>query len=274
MPLWVDISELWPEAYVHSGVLRRTHPLVYVLQGLANFLFKKGKLVTVINSNTKEFIVRKRGVESDRVQVFVPGFDCGESPRCCPRAPRTPDQPFRVTYAGSLGELYPLEELIKAVFNLRSVKRNVEIRIVGEGTKKSGLENLVEEIGLVGAVEFLPPVPKAELWRIFSETDLLIVIEKDVRYGFPSKLLDYFSAGRPILIASEADYRLPDEIFIKCAPKQEELAKVLGELMDMSFDSIAKLGVATFSYARDRFTTQAQYMSLIKPHLEALCSKV
>ena len=270
IPLWVDISELWPEAYVHAGVISKSHPLAYMLGGLANFLYKKGDLVTVINSSSKDFIVRHRGVSEEKVHVFVPGFECGEYPLCKPRIVLKQNAPFRLTYSGSLGDLYPLDELVIAVSKLIKNQSNIEVHIVGDGPKRNSLMALAKKLGNAEAVKFSKSVKKADLWAIYADSDALLVIENDVKFGFPSKLLDYFNAARPVLMASEADYPLPDDLFIKCSPTAVELEKALKKLMALDVITIGKLGSDTFNYAKENYRTNSQYMSLISPQLKSL----
>ncbi|MDA9100791.1 glycosyltransferase family 4 protein [Planktomarina sp.] len=270
IPLWIDISELWPEAYLQSGVISKSHPLTYMLGGLANFLYKKGDFVTVINSNTKDFIVSNRGVSEGRVHVFVPGFECEESPLCEPRAVLKEDTPFRVIYTGGLGDLYPLEELIKAVSNLIKNQYNIEVQIVGDGPRKNSFISLVQEFGITDSVKFFQAEKKANLWAMYADSDVLLVIEKNVKYGFPSKLLDYFNAARPVLMASDADYPLPDELFIKCSPTAVEIEKALKKLMALDDETIGKIGSDTFIFAKENYGTSSQYMSLISPKLKSL----
>jgi glycosyltransferase involved in cell wall biosynthesis len=180
------------------------------------------------------------------------------------------DTALRVTYSGSFGELYPLEELLAAVRDLVISGHKIEILLVGDGAKIASLRALVTEYGITSAVRFIPPVKKSELWDLYASSDLLLVIEKDVKYGFPSKLLDYFNAGRPVLIASKADYRLPDRIFMTCAPTSCELQEALTRFMSLDADTRKQLGASSFIYAKDNFKTSSQYARVIRHKLHAL----
>lgn len=273
IPLWVDISELWPEAYMNAGVLSKSNPLVYLLGALANLIYKKGNIVTVINANSKDFIVKHRGVSKDNVLLFVPGFECGEFPLCNPRKKSNQEKCFTLTYTGSLGDLYPLENLIIAVSKLMKNNFNIEVNLVGDGSKRNSLLALSNKLGTTGVINFSKSIKKEDLWAIYNESDALLVIENNVKFGFPSKLLDYFNAARPVLIASEADYLLPGDLFTKCLPTPTELERALKILMSYDEATMVKKGLDTFAYAKKNYKTSLQYSSFIRPKLNDLISK-
>jgi glycosyltransferase involved in cell wall biosynthesis len=82
------------------------------------------------------------------------------------------DTALRVTYSGSFGELYPLEELLAAVRDLVISGHKIEILLVGDGAKIASLRALVTEYGITSAVRFIPPVKKSELWDLYASSDL------------------------------------------------------------------------------------------------------
>lgn len=268
IPLWVDISELWPEAYIESGVLKKSNPLTWILAILAQLLYKKGEIITVINPNTKDFITKKRGVDKEKVIVFIPGFIAGSTPICSPRI--RDEKIFRLSYTGALNELYPLDELLRAAAKIVSLNHRLEIEIVGHGSRKSLLVNLAEELGISDIVKFKQPVTKPELREIYQAADALLVIEKNVKYGFPSKLLDYFNAGRPIIVASDASYDLPREIFMQCSPNSPAIEAQIIKLMIMSEAKLNEVGYNSFKFAANNYDTKVMYSNSIRPLLEKL----
>jgi len=268
IPLWIDISELWPEAYIEAGVLSKFHPLALILGFLAQFLYKKGEVVTVINPNTRDFISQKRGVDKEKVIVFIPGFIAGETAMCSPRSRR--NAVFRLTYTGALNELYPIDELLRAAVKVGNLNHQLEIEIVGDGSRKAYLMTLTAELGLSDIVKFKPPVTKGELWDIYQKADVLLVIEKNVKYGFPSKLLDYFNAGRPVIIASDANYSLPPDVFMQCRPTAADFEVQIMKLIMMTETDLNEIGENSFKFAANNYDTKAMYKNAISPLLNTL----
>jgi colanic acid biosynthesis glycosyl transferase WcaI len=77
---------------------------------------------------------------------------------------------------------------------------------VGEGVKKSALENRVRALGLRN-VRFLPFQPKERLMESFAAADVFLVSLKRGLAGYivPSKLYGILAAGRPYVAAVEKD---------------------------------------------------------------------
>lgn len=133
-----------------------------------------------------------------RAVPVVPGLDAGLA-----RPPATEVHVGPELVIGVAGQLYASEEWTALVSALDSVQwkiadRDVRIRLLGRDFKMSANKG--------ARVEFLGWRSQVETIELLSEADILYcpywfdpVFETEARLCFPSKLITYLAAGRPVL---------------------------------------------------------------------------
>jgi hypothetical protein len=94
-----------------------------------------------------------------------------------------------------------------------------------------------------------------------------MVVEHKVEYGFSAKLIDYMQAGKPILLASEAEYNLPESLFKRSKPKSKDIAEAINQLSELPQERMAKTGKDIKNFALENFNMQKNYDLLIEPFL-------
>ena len=119
--------------------------------------------------------------------------------------------PGLFTYAGSLSEqkdgVISLVEAFKAVHRVHPSAR---LRIFGHGpdSQRSMLNAKIDSLGLNDAVQLRPSVARGELMLALAESDVLVHCRpssKQATYGFPTKLAEYLSCGRPVVTTNTSD---------------------------------------------------------------------
>ena len=58
---------------------------------------------------------------------------------------------------------------------------------------------MVQELGLEGVVELIPPVPYAEALGRLAQSDILLLLAEGQPFQIPAKLFEYLHIRRPIL---------------------------------------------------------------------------
>jgi lipopolysaccharide/colanic/teichoic acid biosynthesis glycosyltransferase len=111
---------------------------------------------------------------------------------------------FVVMHSGNVGLSQNLETLIDAA-NLLRPYADLVVAIVGDGVKRSALEEKVQSLGLSNVL-FFPYQPKERLTESFGTADVFIVSLKQNLAGYivPSKLYGILAAGKPYVAAVEA----------------------------------------------------------------------
>jgi len=108
---------------------------------------------------------------------------------------------FRVLFVGRLYRRKRVDVLLRAAAALASRIPNLELRIVGNGPGAASWRNLVEDLKLGGAVQWLGDVSRSQLVNEYRGCDLFCL--PSVQEGFGIVLLEAMAAGKAI-VASRA----------------------------------------------------------------------
>lgn len=91
-------------------------------------------------------------------------------------------QQIKILYAGKLVRQKCIDQILKA---LALVKDTVsfEFTLLGEGTERKELEELVRELGLEAQVKFLGSVPRTEVLQHMQEADVFTMVSANETFG-------------------------------------------------------------------------------------------
>jgi putative colanic acid biosynthesis glycosyltransferase WcaI len=204
-----DVQDIWPESAVLSGLLQEG-PLVRFMGWLERFVYRQADHLLVVTEGARENLIGK-GVPPAKVsvgkhwideQVFAPA---GDEIRRVTRDEQGWADRFVLLFAGNLGLVQGLDTLVDTAAALPS-DSNAVIAIVGDGSDRQRLQDLVASRGLTHRVHFLARRPMDAMPALFAAADALLVhLRKSElsRLVIPTKTLAYLAAGRPIVMAME-----------------------------------------------------------------------
>jgi glycosyltransferase involved in cell wall biosynthesis len=154
--------------------------------------------VVAVSHDLASHLVRM-GVEPSKVRVIHDGVD---------RALFAPGDKFRerailnlpteerlILFVGNLVPVKGVDVLLRACVGPALRDEGVRLVIVGQGPLRAALEELADELGIVGRVRFLGPVPHAELPRWFRAADVFVLPSHSE--GVPNVLLEASACGTP-----------------------------------------------------------------------------
>lgn len=207
---WVmEVRDLWPESIRAVGVAegKGKERLLDVLESLELFLYRKAEKIVVL-THAFQTNLERRGINPDKIHVVTNGVLTEKFP------PREKDAElvkslglegkFVVGYIGTHGVAHKLRFIIKAS---PAVGANVHFLFVGDGAKKTELLSLVERGGYKN-VTMLPLIPKSEIARYISVTDVALVPLRrsdTFKTVIPSKIFENAAMGKPILLGVEGE---------------------------------------------------------------------
>jgi len=142
-----------------------------------------------------------------------------------------------VLYVGRLVKIKQVDFLIETFSKCLLKKKNLYLKICGEGPERENLEILAKEKGIQKNVDFLGYVEN--IYNVYSQSGMLVLTS---RYeGFPNVLIEAITMGLPI-VAFDCDYG-PSEIIIEdingyLVPQNdtETLGKRILQTLDKSWD--------------------------------------
>lgn len=206
-PYLVRITDLAARAAVDVGILG--HRLSRALDAFEFAAYAKAAGAAVL-CHSFERSLAEYGYPSDRIRVIANPIDV-QKIRPTPRKGRfrarygIPEDAFVIMHAGSMGLKQGLMNVIAGADLTR--ESGIHWVFVGDGEVRSQLVDTVRTRQLEDRIHFIPFQPDDELAETFADADVLLVNQvravKDTL--IPGKLLTYMAAGRPVLVAANAE---------------------------------------------------------------------
>ena len=286
IPFVFEVRDLWPESLAAVGVSEGNSPLNWVLGKIAGFLYKRADHIVVVTDAFKAFLIENWKVPVEKISVVENGV---ESDLFSPQAGATTKKKelglegkFLVCYIGTMGLAHGLETLIQAAEALQTASPQVRFLLVGEGADKERIENMARERGL-GNMVFLAQQPRQSIPLFISASDAgLVMLKKTELFKtvIPTKMLEFMSCARPILLAVDGQAREIMEaggggIFVE----PENVAQLVEAIQKLAADSnlCAALGESGRAHILEHFSRQQtarEYLKILGEILVGETSRV
>lgn len=189
--IWTQ--DLWPET-VYAYGFKKTKILSFCLGRFVKWIYKNCDFILV---SCKGFIERLHCYVPEKYIEFVPNWSLMEyNPTGKQRLPGC----FNFTFAGNIGKVQNLENVVKGFGMFVKEYPDVYLNIIGDGSFLMGLKNIVEEEQIQN-VNFLGRKSLSEMSNYYQASDVLIISLKDVpiyEIMIPSKFQTYLATHKPI----------------------------------------------------------------------------
>lgn len=201
-PFILEVQDLWPDSVAASG-MSATSALSRVLGPICNFVYRRAAFVFGQSEGMTERLV-ERGVAAERSDIF---FNWADEEAARPNgvydvATLNFEGRFNFVYAGNLGTVQALETLVKAAHRICREAPQIQLTLIGNGTERMRLENLVRDLG-ASNIQIRDGIPPSHIGDVLAAADVLVVHLKDdplFQITIPSKTQFYLAMGKPILI--------------------------------------------------------------------------
>jgi glycosyltransferase involved in cell wall biosynthesis len=203
VPFVLEVRDLWPEAIVDLGLMRRDGLAVNILQRLARFLYMQAARVVVVTQAFAEHLIRT-GVPRARLAVIPNGADTRFFARTTD-AHTARNGHFVVAYVGSHGMSHGLDVMLDAA----AIQPEVTFLLVGDGADRDRLLAERDRRHLANVI-MRSSVPKSEVPGLYAAADACVVPLRDIplfETFVPSKLFEVLAAGRPVIGAVRGEAR-------------------------------------------------------------------
>lgn len=171
-------------------------------------ILKSADGVAAIHDRFKKYMIGALGVPAERVEVIRNWTHLPPAPTSGANDVRRRmgwgEDDVIVLHAGNMGKKQGLENVISAARIAEMRKSRVKFILMGDGNQRRHLEDLAAGLR---HLEFVDPLPGEDFQRALAAADVLLVNElPGVRdMAVPSKLTSYFSAGVPVLAATDPE---------------------------------------------------------------------
>jgi len=209
IPFVFEVRDLWPEAAIQMGALKRNSFIGRVAKSMERFLYRHAQAVIALSPGMVAGVLADGGnpettymvPNSCDLELFTPG----------PKDPELVERfglegKFVVGYAGAIGPSNALEDSVPQAARILKGRGREDILflIAGDGKSLPQIEEMREEWELDN-LELIGSFPKKEIPRLLRSTDMLMTLFKDVEILYtnsPNKLFDGIATGKPMLVNS------------------------------------------------------------------------
>jgi len=228
---WVmDVRDLWHEAAVEEGYIKKTGFISKLAYFLKDKIFKKADYLAC----TSEVIIK---IIADKYKIAESKFFLNQN-GINPEDFKENDvsKKKNIIYLGSMGHQYDLNPVIDA---MDYIDNDVNLLIRGDGENKPVIKKKIKEGDKNNRVFFVPTLSKKNVNGLLSESMIGIIPLRDgADYDFvlPIKVLEYFAAGLPVVGSGgkEVEKLLDDGRGIFISNNKKDFAKAINLLLNNS----------------------------------------
>lgn len=259
-PHFMIIQDLWPDSVTESGFTGGTAARVIhgSLDAFCKASYRDAAGIGVISPGMRGTLT-SRGVPDAKI------FDTPNwvEDRPLPERPRSraelglPDRGRVFLYAGNLGELQALDDLVDAFEG-----SDAHLVLMGSGVKRDDLARSLAQRALPN-VHLLDPVPSNEVAEYYEASDVVVVSLVDrplLRVTMPSKVQASLAAGRPVFAHAAGDAAsvvTAAGAGRAAAPGSVEARAAVAALAAASDDELRDMGRRARAYYDENFSPEA-----------------
>lgn len=184
-----EVRDIYPDAYVYGGALKRNSPLTIALEKLIGFVYQKAFAVLTATSGIAELV--KHCMPSSKVLTVENGF-----PKSFLEQKSKKFETFSLVFHGVLGEFQDISLLCELASELAG-RDDIDLIVIGGGSKLeliksafAGYENL-KFLGRLPFDETIATVSKCHIGMSLRTQDPISLA------SFPVKNWEYLGLGMP-----------------------------------------------------------------------------
>ena len=193
-----------PWCYPHSAPVT---PLVArVNRWLERLCINAADYLVTVTEQTANLYRQRLGASAGKVILVRNGI-----PALNPRPTHRNSEPFRIVYTGSIYGGRDPRAFLEAVsmvageYATAGKPLRVDLFVSEPHIGDIPLDRYLEGLGIAGIARVRQWVPHAEMQRILTEADLLLLLAQRQPLQVPNKLYEYLGTGVPILALADAD---------------------------------------------------------------------
>lgn len=255
IPIHFWVLDLWPESLsAAGGINNRT--ILGIFEKLTRRIYDNCDSI-LIGSKGYRKSINKKGNFDSKISYFPNWVEDTLASGNTAHVPNLPDG-FNVMIAGNMGDAQDLPHVLDTALRLKGT--DINFIFVGDGRKKSFVEDFTRNNGLEKQVRCLGRFPLESMPALFAKADILFMALKDVpifAITVPSRLQAYMSSDKPVaaMINGEgADLiKEADCGWSVAAEDSEALAKLLESLSKTDKSILAEKGRNGKRYSETHF---------------------
>jgi len=146
--------------------------------------------------------IAREGVPRERITVIPNGIQLAHYPE---PAPRPPSGPLTLGFVGFIRDWHGMDKVVRSMAGWNGAEA-LQLRVVGDGPARSGLESLAASLGIGERVRFDGVVDHEVIPGLVAGFDIALQ-PAAVAYASPLKVFEYMAAGRAIVAPDQPNLR-------------------------------------------------------------------
>jgi glycosyltransferase involved in cell wall biosynthesis len=204
------------------------NPRAPVKRFIIKKILKAADLITCDGDNTTEAMA-KLGADPQKIKRILFGVDVEKFK---PRPNLKNNVPLRVISLRSLEPIYDIETLLLAASIVLKSHPRVEFVIAGDGSERTRLEALAEELGISSAIHFLGKISGEQTPLELAASDIYVSTSLSDS-GLASSTAEAMATGLPVVVTDSGDNKKwVDKEFIIPIKSPEKLAEKIIALIN------------------------------------------
>lgn len=257
-PYVFDVEDLQPDSAADLRML--PFSAVRFLYGVEKAAYRNAAMVTTLTASMRERIIEK-GIPEQKVDLIEPRMDDSLADLAIAEGARFRERyqigdAFLITYSGNMGVKQGLDVVLDAAVLSRS-DVSMLFLLVGSGADCERLRRRAAELQLPN-VRFLPLLDEVDFRGLIAASDICLVTQQKAisEVAFPSKIVTYLAAARPIIASVNPESEVADIVRDSGAGKTvgagdpEALLAAICELREQDLQQLGRNGR---SYASRRW---------------------
>jgi colanic acid biosynthesis glycosyl transferase WcaI len=260
IPYVFDVEDMQPDSAAELGMLPSW--ALRFLYWVEKAAYSHAGLVTTLTRGMRDRIVDK-GIPADKVELLEPRaddslFDIEVREGSAFRQRYGLGNKFLVTHSGNMGVKQGLDVIVDAAA-LNRADDSIEFLLVGDGAACGRIQRRVAELDLRN-VRFMPLLDAGDFRGLLAASDVcLLTQQKSVsESAFPSKIVSYLSAGRPVIASVNPDCEIAQTIRESGAGKivaPEDGAALLAAIQEFRGEDLLAYRQNAREYASRRWSS-------------------
>lgn len=206
-PVITYILDLWPDSLKAIKQIKENSTLYKVVKNHSKKVYLKSDYLFITSQMFDEFL-KDIGIEEDKIR-YIPNFGEEIFEKRTLQSDffiEVPKNKFKILFAGNVGKAQDLESLIDIAKKAKRMKDNSFVfMVVGEGSDKTRIENLVKENELQQYFIFYGRFDIKYMPNFYHEADAFfysLVDDEVIQKTMPGKVVSYMAFGKPIIAKS------------------------------------------------------------------------
>ena len=197
------VLDLWPDSLLTIKSIKETSIIYKFFDWYSKRIYKSSSQTWITSESFEPFLVNMGCV--DETIRYIPNYS-SSSNSYNPQIEKEnliPISKYRIVFAGNVGKAQGLDTLVSIAEEAKSNDiTNFAFCIIGDGSFKANLIDMIKKAGVEEYFWFHDPVPMTKISEFYVQADAFfysLIKNASIQRTLPGKVSEYMQYGKPII---------------------------------------------------------------------------